>query len=173
MPLKTPIQLLITILLLIFPALPAGGNFQFSIFNEKAFAAVTPTGVPTCDLCGWCNPTINPKPPDWTKCRQCLYDSRGNEIKGNYYTVLGCFSTNPQKYVQSILSIVFGLAGGIAFMSVLWGSATVLTSSGNPKKIQEGKDLITNSILGILIILFSVFLLRVVGFDILKIPGFG
>ena len=75
--------------------------------------------------------------------------------------------------MQSMLTIIFGAAGGIAFMSVLYGSAVVLTSSGNPEKIQAGKDLITNSIIGILIIVFSVFLLRVVGFDILKIPGFG
>ncbi|OGG03942.1 hypothetical protein A2W14_05750 [Candidatus Gottesmanbacteria bacterium RBG_16_37_8] len=145
----------------------------FRFFHPPVFAAVTPTGIPTCDLCGWCNRTINPKPPDWTSCRQCLYDSSGNELKGNYYTVLGCFSTKPEKFVQSILTIVFGAAGGIAFMAVLWGSATVLTSSGNPEKIQAGKDMITSSILGILIIVFSVFLLRVIGFDILKIPGFG
>src|SRR3989344_196984 len=100
MPKKPLIQLFLTIL--------------FLIINEKVFAQISPTGVPTCDLCGWCNPTINPKPPDWVQCRQCLYDANGNEIKGNYYTVLGCLSTKPEKYVQSILSIVFGLAGGIA-----------------------------------------------------------
>ncbi|OGG00551.1 hypothetical protein A3D78_03730 [Candidatus Gottesmanbacteria bacterium RIFCSPHIGHO2_02_FULL_39_14] len=145
----------------------------FLISDRQVFSAVTPTGEPTCDLCGWCNRLTNPKPPDWTQCNLCLYDSSGNEITGNYYTVLGCISTKPEKYVQFILSIVFGAAGGIAFMAVLWGSATVLTSAGNPEKIQAGKDLITSSILGILIIVFSVFLLRVIGFDILKIPGFG
>ena len=134
---------------------------------------VSPTGIPTCDLCGWCNQAVNPQPPDWNACRQCLYDVTGAEIKGNYYTVLGCFSTKPEKFVQSILSVVFGMAGGIAFMAVLYGSAVVLTSSGNPEKIQGGKDMIQNSIIGILIIVFSVFLLRIVGFDILKIPGFG
>lgn len=58
-------------------------------------------------------------------------------------------------------------------MAILYGSATVLISSGNPEKIQAGKDMIVNSLIGILIIVFSVFLLRVVGLDILKIPGFG
>ena len=143
------------------------------VFARQSRAATTPTGVPTCDLCGWCNQAVNPKPPDWTVCRSCLYESNGTEKAGSYYTVLGCFSTKPEKFVQSVLSIVFSVAGGIAFLAVLYGSATVLTSGGNPEKIKEGKDLITNSIIGILVILFSVFLLRVVGFDILQIPGFG
>ncbi|MBI3380195.1 hypothetical protein HY029_05570, partial [Candidatus Gottesmanbacteria bacterium] len=50
---------------------------------------------------------------------------------------------------------------------------TVLTSSGNPERIQSGKDTITSALFGMLLILFSVFLLKVVGLDILRIPGFG
>lgn len=147
-------------------------SFKF-LPAADVFAQASPTGVPTCDLCGWCNPTVNPKPADWNQCRACLYEATGVEKSGTYYTVLGCLSTKPEKFVQSMLSIVFGMAGGVAFMSVLYGSAIVLTSAGNPEKIQAGKETITNSIIGILIIVFSVFLLRVVGFDILKIPGFG
>ena len=146
--------------------------FAFFIIPHSAYAVPSPTGVPTCDLCGWCNQSVNPKPQDWNACRTCLYDASGREKSGSYYTVLGCLSTKPEQFVQSMLSIVFGAAGGIAFMSVLYGSAIVLTSSGNPEKIQSGKDIITNSIIGILVIVFSVFLLRVVGLDILKIPGF-
>ena len=64
------------------------------------------------------------------------------------------------------------MAGGIGFLAVLAGSTMVLTSSGNPERLKDGKDLIVSSILGILIILFAIFLLRVVGVDILNIPGF-
>lgn len=127
----------------------------------------------TCDLCGWCNPQNNPKPPNWNDCKRCLYDERGKEATGSYYTVFGCLSTRPERFVKSTLTIVFGAAGGIAFLAVLAGSAVVLMSAGNPERIQLGKDMITSSIFGLLLIIFSVFLLRVVGFDILKIPGFG
>ena len=160
---------LVQLFLIIFLILAS----NFFLLNSSVFAQPSPTGVPTCDLCGWCNQTVNPKPSDWDKCRSCLYDASGTEKSGSYYTVLGCLSTKPEEFVQSMLSIIFGVSGGLAFMSVLYGSAIVLTSSGNPEKIQSGKDLITNSIIGILIIVFSVFLLRVVGFDILQIPGFG
>lgn len=164
-----PGKLAIIFLLIIFFVL----NSFFLIHNSSALAqTATPTGIPTCDLCGWCNRSINPKPPDWDNCRKCLYDNTGAEIKGKYYTVLGCFSTTPGDYVQKILSIVFSVAGGIAFLTVLGGSIMVLTSSGNPEKLKEGKDMISNSLIGILIILFAVFILRLIGLDILKIPGF-
>lgn len=133
----------------------------------------TPAGQPTCDLCGWCNQTVNPTPPsNWNQCRACLYDSSGNEARGSYYTILGCFSTKPESFVRSIMSIVFGIAGGIAFLSVLGGAATVLTSSGDPERLKNGKEMIFSSLMGILLILFSVFLLKVVGLDILGLPGF-
>lgn len=139
--------------------------------------AVTSTpapGRPTCDLCGWCDPTANPiPPPNWQQCQNCLYPTPGVKNPNNYYTVLGCLSTEPGLFVKNILGIVFGIAGGMAFLGFLSGAGTVLTSSGNPEQLQQGKDMIISSLAGILLIIFSVFILRVVGFDIFKIPGFG
>ncbi|KKS95644.1 MAG: hypothetical protein UV73_C0015G0019 [Candidatus Gottesmanbacteria bacterium GW2011_GWA2_43_14] len=149
-------------------------SFAVSLFIISPVQAqpATPTGIPTCDLCGWCNRSVNPKPSDWDACQACLYTAGGLPKPHTYFTVLGCFSTNPADYVQQLLSIVFSAAGGIAFLAVLAGSGMVLTSSGNPERLKDGKDIIVSSILGILIILFAVFLLRVVGVDILNIPGF-
>lgn len=144
------------------------------IIGLNSVMAQTPTSTmePTCDLCGWCNQGINPTPPaTWNKCHQCLYDAYGNEATSSYYTVFGCVATQPQAFVQSILSIVFGISGGIAFLAVLAGSGIVLTSTGSPERLQTGKDIIVSSLFGILLILFSVFLLNFVGYDILRIPG--
>lgn len=154
----------------------ATGYLLFAVSIAPVFSQAStplPTGKASCDLCGWCNPEINPKPSNWNTCRTCLYDTSGLEQKGNYYTVFGCLSTKPDQYVKSILSIVFGVAGGLAFLAVLAGSAIVLTSAGYPERIQTGKDLIVSALFGLLLIVFSVFLLRVVGFDLLRIPGFG
>lgn len=142
-------------------------SFNSVITQTPTFAVES-----TCDLCGWCNQSINPTPPPtWDKCHQCLYDAYGNEATGSYYTVLGCIATQPQAFVQSILSIVFGISGGIAFLAVLAGSGIVLTSAGSPERLQTGKDMIVSALFGILLILFSVFLLNFVGYDILRIPG--
>lgn len=151
--------------------------YLFFVFHPVSFAAPTatiaPTYQPTCDLCGWCSPESAQKPPSWDQCRLCLYQTDGTPREHTYYTAIGCLSTQSDLFVKSILSIVFGVAGGIAFLAVLAGTATVLTSGGDPIRLQSGKDMITSSIMGILLVLFSVFLLRVVGLDILKIPGFG
>lgn len=140
-------------------------------YTTSAFATQAFPTQPTCDLCGWCQP--NPKPPNWTSCRQCLYFSNGVPKQRTYYTVLGCLSTEPVFLVRSLLTILIGISGGTAFLSFLGGSALVLTSGGDPERLQSGKDTITSSLLGIFLIIFSVFLLRVIGVDILRIPGFG
>lgn len=128
---------------------------------------------PTCDLCGWCNQDTNPNPPpNWNACSQCIYNGT-EKISGKYYTVFGCIDTNASFFVKRILQYVFGIAGGIAFLSVLSGSIMILTSAGDPERLRNGKDLLTSSITGLLLIIFSVFLLRIVGYEIFRIPGFG
>ena len=46
-------------------------------------------------------------------------------------------------------------------------------SSGNPESMNEGKEIVSSAITGLLIILFSVFILKVLGVDIFCLPGFG
>lgn len=140
---------------------------------------LTPTPTPrkpTCDLCGWCNRFATPPAPspgNWNKCSSCLYDANGNEKPSKYYTLAGCLDAESGPLVQRILTIVMGVSGGLAFLSVLYGSGLILTSSGDPQKIKNGKDTITSSLLGILLIVFSIFILKIVGYDILKIPWLG
>ncbi len=102
----------------------------------------------------------------------CLYEADQATLRPRtYYTIFGCLSTEPGEFVKAMLTIIFNMVGGIAFLAVLGGSAMVLTSGGDPQKLQNGKGIITSSIAGLLLVLFSAFLLKVVGFDILSIPG--
>lgn len=142
-------------------------------FSTPVFAA----DQPTCDLCGWCSINDAEKPSNWLACKECLYTA-GSYPKPtlnpwSYYTVIGCTSTRAGDFVKTALQIAIGIAGGIGFLAFLGGSALVLTSSGDPERLKNGKDTIVSSLLGLLLIVFSVFLLRVIGYDILKIPGFG
>ncbi|MBI4067354.1 hypothetical protein HY407_03145 [Candidatus Gottesmanbacteria bacterium] len=129
------------------------------------------TGSPTCDLCGWC--AGGEKPGSWEACQACIYTEDGSIEPGAYWTVAGCLSTKPEMFVKSVLNVVFAVSGGLAFLAFIGGSALVLTSSGNPEKLNNGKSIVISSILGLLLIIFSVFILRFVGVDILRIPGFG
>lgn len=76
-------------------------------------------------------------------------------------------------FATTILKFSAGIAGGIAFFLIIIGGFQMMISAGNPEKLNEGKELVTSAIVGLLFIIFSVFLLKLIGLDILQIPGFG
>lgn len=87
-------------------------------------------------------------------------------------TAIGCIPTDFTGLFNSFFTLGIGIAGGIAFLLILFGGFQILTSAGNPERLAAGKELVTSAITGLLMIIFSVFLLRVIGVDILGIPGF-
>ena len=66
-----------------------------------------------------------------------------------------------------------GIGGLIAFILIIIGGLQIILSAGNPDRVKAGKEMITSAIAGLLLIIFAVFILRLIGYDILKIPGFG
>ncbi len=84
-------------------------------------------------------------------------------------TALGCIPTEPAELVKWILGWSIAMGGGIAFLLSLWGGVTIILAGGNPEKINEGREIITSAVTGLIFILFSVFLLRFIGVDILGI----
>jgi len=92
---------------------------------------------------------------------------------GKVWTALGCINTqDTNQFVSQVLGIVIKIAGGIAFLLIIFGAIKVLTSAGNPENVKAGQELITSALMGLLFILFSVFLLELIGVKILNIPGF-
>lgn len=92
---------------------------------------------------------------------------------GGAWTALGCFGgETPNDFIASFIRLGTGLGGGVAFLLILVSGFQRITSAGNPEKLHEAKDLMTAAISGLLLIIFSIFLLRLVGVDILQLPGF-
>lgn len=88
-------------------------------------------------------------------------------------TAIGCINVaNPGDFVGSILSLAMGVAGGIALLLIIYGAFQVLLSAGQPEKVQAGKELITSAITGLLLIIFSVFILEMIGLKVLGLPWF-
>jgi hypothetical protein len=104
---------------------------------------------------------------DPSKCNDCVTNKKGA------WTALGCIPTDPSQLISQILGIGIGIGGGVAFLLILFGGFQVLTSAGNPEHLNAGKELITSAIIGLLIIIFSLFILQFIGFKIFAIPGFG
>lgn len=89
-------------------------------------------------------------------------------------TAIGCIPVgNTNAFIGFILRWAIGVGGGIAFLLILYAGFMIMTSSGNPDRLKAGQELMTSAIAGIIMLIFSVFVLRVIGVDILKLPGFG
>jgi hypothetical protein len=91
----------------------------------------------------------------------------GNEIN----TALGCVPTEMNKFVPWLLKWLFGVAGGIAFLLMSYGFILIATSGGDEKKVQGARETITSAIVGLIVCIFSVFILQLIAVNILKIPG--
>ena len=90
----------------------------------------------------------------------------GNSIS----TAFGCIPYDASEFAAKFLQILFGIAGGIAFLLMVYGFILVATSSGDEKKLQAAKETITSAITGLLISIFALFLFRLIVVNILKIP---
>lgn len=161
------------------------------------FPVLAQTRTATCDLCGFCPP--NPPPSNWENCRQCLYESASSDpnsyetlsvgdenipptpIPGRWYTMIGCINTNLNSFenegaaasvVQILLRLIFSTAGGIAFLYFLYGSFLILTSQADPERLNQGKSIVYQAIVGLIFSLSSIFIINLIGSGILKIPGF-
>lgn len=71
-----------------------------------------------------------------------------------------------------ILRFISGLIGGIAFLALLRGTLLILTSQGDPERINQGKDWIVSAVVGLVFMTFSTIVLAIIGVDIIRIPGF-
>lgn len=101
-------------------------------------------------------------PQDLEKCITC---------KG-YYSALGCIPLSVEGFVQFIFSFGIGLAGIIALLCIIYSAFMIQASSGNPEKIKKSQENLTSCILGLMLIIFSIFILKFIGLDILRIPSF-
>ena len=100
-----------------------------------------------------------------TDCTNCF-------TQGSVWTAVGCIPTEPSAFIGKFLGLGIGVGGGIALLLILFGGFQILTSAGNPEQLNAGRELVGSAITGLLLIIFSIFLLKVIGVDILGIPTF-
>jgi hypothetical protein len=101
------------------------------------------------------------------KCNACM-----SQADGKVWTALGCLPTKIQDLVSQLFTIFSGMLAGFIFICIMWNGIKVMLSRGSPDAFKKAQEAITSCIIGLLVLLFSVLFLKVVGVDILKIPGF-
>jgi hypothetical protein len=136
----------------------------------------------SCPGCDYFD-NISKNPPEPTLAKLCdlidknyqekCFDCVENKDKPGIWTAVGCLPTNPASLLKNYIFIFgVGIAGGIAFLYFIYGCFVILTSGGNPEKMEQAKQIITSAISGLILIIFSVLLLKIIGVDVLGIPSF-
>lgn len=106
---------------------------------------------------------------EYGKCADCMVNKKG------VWTGIGCVRTGSAAvFIQDVfLGWGIGLAGLIALICIIYSAFLLQTSQGNPERLKKAREYLTNCIIGLLIIIFAIFILRLIGVSILQIPGFG
>jgi len=72
-----------------------------------------------------------------------------------------------------ILKWAIGVGGGIAFLLIIYAGFMIMTAAGNPERLKAGQELMTSAISGLVLLIFSIFVLKFIGLDILGLGAFG
>lgn len=86
-------------------------------------------------------------------------------------TDFGCIPDNPIGFVEKFYGIGLSVIGMVAFLFLIIGGYFILTSQGDPSKLQKGREYILYSILGLILAVFGFVFVQVIT-GVLKIPGF-
>lgn len=92
---------------------------------------------------------------------------------GYVYTALGCLPAGDfNEFAGWFVSKAIYIASGAAFLFMVYGGFLLLTSAGDPNKVKAGTELISAALSGLLFIIVSALLLKIIGVNILNLPGF-
>lgn len=141
-------------------------NFNFLEFIPgcRGFVGVGGVGPSPTPIAPPTNPSVPTSPTSPT--------TTPPGVSSGGISSIGPIPTKPAAFVQAILKLGVGIVGGLAFLLLLFGSFRVLTSAGSPEALNEGREIIVSAIAGLIFVIFSVVLLKIIGVDILQIPDF-
>ncbi|MFA6532714.1 MAG: hypothetical protein WCT22_01815 [Patescibacteria group bacterium] len=130
----------------------------------KCINAVTPSPGWIGALNGFCQSQYNLS--DRNSCLNCANG-------GGVWSGLGCVKTDFKSFIEeTVFGFGVGLAGGLSLLCIIYAAFMMQSSEGNPEKLKKAQEMITSCIIGLMLIIFSVFILKLIGVNILKIPGF-
>lgn len=107
------------------------------------------------------------------KCYDCMKINPTTGKTEGVWTAIGCIPTNSVGAATGLTQVGLGLAGLFTLIQIIYGAYELTFSRGDTKIVSQARKRITDSVLALLFIVFSITILRFFGVDILRIPGFG
>lgn len=101
-------------------------------------------------------------------------ENQACDANGLCNTALGTISNRidgVKNFLSDSMEILLGLSGALALCLLVYAMYLLTTSHGDQKNISAGKDIIEGVIAGLLFMIFSIILLKIIGINILAIPG--
>jgi hypothetical protein len=87
-------------------------------------------------------------------------------------TAIGDLPTTISGLLTMVFSIALSIAGVVALGLIIASGYRLMISQGNPEQVKNAREQLTAAIIGLLFIIFSLVILQIIGYNILKIPGF-
>jgi|GEM_PF-1024933 len=88
----------------------------------------------------------------------------GKTIGLEAFTAIGMGNRNPQLIIASVVQVLLGFLGVMAVLLMIYGGFIWMTAGGDEEKVSRAKTLITNAVIGMLIVLsafaIATFILR-------------
>ena len=90
-------------------------------------------------------------------------------------TAIGCLNVlgGQDQFLGSILQWSVGIGGGIAFILIVYAGFMIMSATGSPDRLKAGQELLTSALSGLILLVFSIFILKFIGVDILGLDKFG
>ena len=87
-------------------------------------------------------------------------------------SAIGCIPIdNNNETTKFVLRWALGVGSGITFLLIVYSAFLIMGSGGNTEKVKSGKTLLTAALTGLILIIFSVFILDIFGLRIFKLQG--
>ena len=87
-------------------------------------------------------------------------------------TDLGCIPSHPLRFTEQVYIWGLGLLSGIALLFIMYGGYLIMTSQGNPTRLENGRKYIYYAIGAMILGTMGFVLLEIIAKDLLQIPGF-
>lgn len=122
---------------------------------------------------------VVPKCPDgWkldNKTNKCVQSSLtftpNVPIPGLFEGTKFVDSTLFSRYVSAFFVYFIGVIGVLAVVMMMWGGYHYITATGNAAKMKQGKEIINNSIIGLILALTSYLLLSLINPNLVNFSG--
>lgn len=89
-------------------------------------------------------------------------------------TAIGCIPIeNRTDMMAFFIAWSIGVSGGTGLLLIVYSAFLFLISNGNPQRVQAAKEALLSALSGLVLLILAVYLLKVIGIDILEIGQLG